>query len=310
MKPLGCFLWRHFFNILLLNVSFGSRTRDRREFYPGSYGGQNGNNGFTQNQLMQNRVMQNQFSQMQSTGQQMFASPGMRMGQGQAQGQMLGGNVRNTVKMGEKRVDCDDGETGLEMDWDGSPVNYTCYSPTTPILPNPKLKHSKTCEVLASDYFPQHFCMTTEIHYPEAVPRYGNHRPIWPVFGEYKFVPAQRWLHNIEHGAVVMLYHPCAHHSLVEKLRKLVTGCLRKHIISSSNLVSEERPLVLVAWGCRLEMAWVDTVEVTEFIRSKALKGPEGTYPKEGQYTVGLLKAAEIPEGSTIEDSVICPNNI
>ena len=34
-----------------------------------------------------------------------------------------------------------------------------------------------------------------------------------------KFVPAQRWLHNIEHGAVVMLYHPCTHPILVQQLR-------------------------------------------------------------------------------------------
>jgi len=26
----------------------------------------------------------------------------------------------------------------------------------------------------------------------------GDHRPVWPKFGEYIFVPPQRWLHNIE----------------------------------------------------------------------------------------------------------------
>ena len=97
-----------------------------------------------------------------------------------------------------------------------------------------------------------------------------------------RFVPAQRWLHNIEHGAIVMLYHPCTHHTLVEKLRSLVKGCIRyvhrqdtsfislycaqpfirKHIISPSTLVSETRPLVLVGWGCRLEMGEVDEQEV------------------------------------------------
>jgi len=292
--------------LLLLDCNYGIGNRLRPQFYPGGYGGQGSDeNLYTQNQVMQNRVMQNQFSQMQNSGRQLFSSPQMR-----TEGQMLTGNVRNSVKMGEKRDDCDDGETELQVDWDGSPVNYTCYSPTNPILPNQGLEHLTTCEELPSDYFPQHFCMTTEVNYNETIPRYGNHRPIWPVFGEYKFVPPQRWLHNIEHGAVVMLYHPCAHHSMVEGMRKLLTGCLRKHIITASNQVSEERPLVLVAWGCRLELSWVDTFTITEFIRSRALKGPEGTYPKEGQYKVGLLKAAEIPEGSSIEDSVLCPNHV
>ena len=107
-----------------------------------------------------------------------------------------------------------------------------------------------------------------------------NPRLRWALPG--RFVPAQRWLHNIEHGAIVMLYHPCTHHTLVEKLRALVKGCIRyieestyvclylfivhnfvrKHIISPSTLVSETRPLVLVGWGCRLEMGEVDEHEV------------------------------------------------
>lgn len=57
-----------------------------------------------------------------------------------------------------------------------------------------------------------------------------NPRLRWPLPG--RFVPAQRWLHNIEHGAIVMLYHPCTHHTLVEKLRALVKGCIR-YIVES-----------------------------------------------------------------------------
>merc|ERR1712192_122261 len=125
------------------------------------------------------------------------------------------GDQHGRVMMGEKRVDCDDGATMLEVDWDGSPANYTCYSPTNPLLPRgtePLLE----CDQLADDYQPQHFCMNSPIHYSDNVPTHGDHRPIWPKFGEYRFVPAQRWLHNIEHGAIVMLYHPCTHHTLVE----------------------------------------------------------------------------------------------
>ena len=172
-----------------------------------------------------------------------------------------------------------------------------------------------------------------------------NPRLRWALPG--RFVPAQRWLHNIEHGAIVMLYHPCTHHTLVEKLRALVKGCIRyvestyvylylfivhnfvrKHIISPSTLVSEMRPLVLVGWGCRLEMGQVDehevpmsmlmpifswdsetlvnlwhivwwsfiwtmtmmqitviSFQVVDFIKKHGLNGPEGKYPKEGQYT-------------------------
>ena len=42
-----------------------------------------------------------------------------------------------------------------------------------------------------------------------------------------RFVPVQRWSHNVEHGAVVMAYNPCLNPDTVDRLRKLVTGCIR-----------------------------------------------------------------------------------
>ena len=55
-------------------------------------------------------------------------------------------------------------------------------------------------------------------------------------------------------------------------------------------------------------MSTVDKDEVIKFIREKGLKGPEGTYPKEGQYVYGLKELAVPPKGSDIKDSVLCPN--
>ena len=51
----------------------------------------------------------------------------------------------------------------------------------------------------------------------------------------------------------------------------------RKHIISPSPALSEERPLALVAWGCRLLMAEVEPDKVKQFIRRRGLQGPEVT---------------------------------
>ena len=124
--------------------------------------------------------------------------------------------------------------------------------------------------------------MNSPISYPHPIPTHGNHRPIWPKFGEYKFVPPQRWLHNIEHGSVVMLYHPCTHPETVEALRRLVTGCIRKHIITPHTNMPEDRPLALVAWGCRMMMSEVEESKVIKFIREKALKGPEVWQVKAG----------------------------
>lgn len=101
--------------------------------------------------------------------------------------------------------------------------------------------------------------MHEKISYNELLPTFGDHRPLWPKFGEYRyfncifpllaalianfirFVPKERWLHNIEHGAVIMLYDPCAINFEVEKLKKIVKSCIKKHIITPTTFLSQER---------------------------------------------------------------------
>lgn len=72
----------------------------------------------------------------------------------------------------------------------------------------------------------------------------GSHRPLWAVYGEYQFLPRQRWIHNLEHGAVVMLYHPCANKNQVQLLKKIVKMCLYRHIITPYNLLTPERVII------------------------------------------------------------------
>lgn len=214
---------------------------------------------------------------------------------------------KHGVVMGVTNHNCDDGETNLNIDWDFSPVNYTCYTPKSPFRVQGSLQPVEKCANIPPKYSPLHKCMDVPIEYNTTLPTYQNHRPLWPVFGEYQFVPRQRWLHNIEHGAIVLLYHPCAEPILVHRLRKLVTGCIRKHVITPYTLLTEDRPLALLAWGCSLEMATVDTASVKQWIKDHGLHGPEGNYAKEGQYTVGLIKKAKPPPGSDIHDKVLCP---
>lgn len=53
------------------------------------------------------------------------------------------------------------------------------------------------------------------------------------------------------------------------------------------------QPLALVAWGCRLQMAAVDDRAAMNFIQTRAHRGPEGTYTKEGQYDLRLLASGK-----------------
>lgn len=224
---------------------------------------------------------------------------------------------KHGVKMGVPNGNCDDAKTNLFVDWCDENIDlpecaqyYTCYTPNRPLLPNEALQpeYHSDMDSLPENYSPRHFCMDKKLTYKDALPTYGDHRPLWPKFGEYVYVPPQRWLHNIEHGAVVMLYHPCAHPATVRELKRLVKGCLRKHVVAASPAVPVDRPLALISWGHRMTMAHVEEEKVVDFIRKYAKHGPEGDLPKEGQYTLALLELAKAPPGSDYEDPVLCPN--
>ncbi|ODM94634.1 Tumor protein p53-inducible protein 13 [Orchesella cincta] len=205
-------------------------------------------------------------------------------------------SIRRTIGfsiMGVSNSLCDDAKSNLTVDWNLSPINYTCFHPETRFPRSFDAEPLLECDNLPPKYVPGHVCMDQEIDYTDPIPTHGDHRPLWPKFGEYMFVPRQRWLHNIEHGAVVMLYHPCAYPSEVNRLRTIVKGCVGKHVITPSTLLTPERPLALVAWGCRLLMSAVDDEMAMKFIQARAHKGPEGTYTKEGQYELWLLNEAK-----------------
>ncbi|CAD6234640.1 GSCOCG00002030001-RA-CDS [Cotesia congregata] len=207
----------------------------------------------------------------------------------------------DNTQMG-KIPQCDDGKNLLEVDWDGSPINYTCFS--RKIIPSNEIHPELYCEKIPKLYSARHACMNESIDYDDKIPMYGTHRPVWPVYGEYKFVPKQRWIHSLEHGAIVMLYHPCANKNQVNLLRKLVTQCLRRHIITPYAELDEARPFALVTWGCRLTMSTISPYIVRNFILTKALHGAETT-PKDGEFNEGLMQKAKTV--SDENDSKLCP---
>lgn len=133
----------------------------------------------------------------------------------------------------------------------------------------------------------------------------GSHRPVWPVYGEYTYVPVQRWLHNLEHGAIVAVYHPCVNKRQLDEFRKLVKSCLYRHIITPYEILGAERPFALIAWGRSLEMSVVDHELVIGFIRMRALQGPE-KMSKNGQYNRDIIEQAKIV--SDADDNNLCPH--
>ena len=70
-----------------------------------------------------------------------------------------------------------------------------------------------------ADFGGQHVELAKAITYAESPPLSGQHRDVWPRWGEYRYLPPQRYLHNLEHGSVAILYNPCAPQSLIDQLR-------------------------------------------------------------------------------------------
>uniref|UniRef100_A0A0M3I582 DUF3105 domain-containing protein n=1 Tax=Ascaris lumbricoides TaxID=6252 RepID=A0A0M3I582_ASCLU len=144
--------------------------------------------------------------------------------------------------MGVRSV-CDDAKTNLRVDWDERDFSqFTCFE-DHPWMKSDDFEpiHLTIPGLDPTKDIVWHKCMNETIFYNDWPPVRGDHRPNWAVYGEYLFLPPQRWLHNLEHGAIVMLYHPCADSDEVDKLRRIVRACLYRHIITPYNLLQPQR---------------------------------------------------------------------
>ena len=116
-------------------------------------------------------------------------------------------DAKHGVKMGVPDGGCDDAKTSLEVDWNENSVNYTCFYPTKPFLPDANIESLMHCDNVPPNFYPsesifqtnsyavqniwdfgfsEHHCMNEQITYKELLPTYGDHRPLWPKFGEYR----------------------------------------------------------------------------------------------------------------------------
>ncbi|PAA85024.1 hypothetical protein BOX15_Mlig002400g2, partial [Macrostomum lignano] len=204
-------------------------------------------------------------------------------------------------------------QTHLELDWDGSDdSNFTC-------TPSRRQAFEAESEARAAAAKPEfhlsepakplhHRCTSQAISYDKRLPTSGPHRPLWPVWGRYIYVPAQRWLHSLEHGGIVGLYHPCAPAEQVEAFADAIAGCLRRHVIAADGVrLRPDRPFALLAYRNKVLMANYDRGTVESFILSHALRGPERT-PRQGQYSLGLVTPAS--NVTDYQDSILCPGRV
>ncbi|KAK0416057.1 hypothetical protein QR680_012270 [Steinernema hermaphroditum] len=215
-----------------------------------------------------------------------------------------------TGPMMGQQTQCDDGQSNLDVDW-----NQMDYTQFTCASDNRWEANSKVQSVYyeipnfnAKTDVVGHKCMNEKIFYSDVPPLRGDHRPNWPMYGEYLYVPPQRWLHNLEHGSIILLYHPCVDESELNRLRRLVTGCVYRHIVTPYSKLNYEYPLHLVAWGAKLMMNTVDEQAVVNFIRKHTHVAPEDI-SRQGVYNYFLINPAKPVGNSTIDDLHPCPKH-
>jgi hypothetical protein len=113
-----------------------------------------------------------------------------------------------------------------------------------------------------------HVAEGTPVAYQANPPASGPHYPVWARYKEHtQAVPRPYWVHNLEHGAIVLLYRPDAPSAAVAELRQAFSALPndpacghRRALLTPDPLLPQ--PVAAVAalhvlTGERLDPSWV-----------------------------------------------------
>ncbi|XP_078404146.1 uncharacterized protein tp53i13 [Cetorhinus maximus] len=200
------------------------------------------------------------------------------------------------------RAPCDTGQINLQMDLPPA-EELVCPGPTWPL---PEVVIPSVAKVYPEQESVR-VCVGERIEYNKQIPNSGMYRPIWATYGEYLYVPPQRWVHNLQRGGIAFLYHPCVHPQLKEELSLLARACMYKHIITPHLNLSQQWPLALVAWGTSLEMSRINLAEAVTWLRESVNLGRNTEMKDDGAYNYLLICKAKLASDNS--DRVVCPEN-
>ena len=116
---------------------------------------------------------------------------------------------------------------------------------------------------------------------PTSGPHYGTWYPSYGVLTEP--VDPRLWVHNLEHGAVVLLYNcPQGCPDLVQQIRELHTSLPRGRNAETGvprmlamPYTDMDSRIAVVAWGWLLALDQFDATQITKFYDARIDRGPE-----------------------------------
>ena len=125
--------------------------------------------------------------------------------------------------------------------------------------------------------YDQRYHVTEPIDYADMPPAGGPHHPCWADFGTHaEAVPDERWVHNLEHGAVVALYR-CdeACESPPADLQEWAATIGPWTVVTPYDPMTS--PYAVLAWQYRLQTSCFDEEAFRAFYEAYVDQAPEST---------------------------------
>ena len=117
-----------------------------------------------------------------------------------------------------------------------------------------------------------HVAEGSAIAYQANPPASGTHYPVWARYREHAAaLPRGYWVHNLEHGAIVLLYRPAAPAAAIQELRQALAAlpndpaCGHKRALMTPDPLLPRAQVAAVAAqrvliADRLDPAWIRAV--------------------------------------------------
>jgi hypothetical protein len=181
----------------------------------------------------------------------------------------------------------------------GAPASEAPEAPRAPEPPPPEEPVAAACGAPVATSKPStsadHIPDDQPLSWEDSPPSSGAHRARWARWGAYTYLSPARWLHNLEHGGVAILYDPCLPEADVATLRAWANarpddemGPFRWVLTPYPGL---ETPVALVAWEETLLLpCWraSDVEAALAFLATHYRTAPED-FPFDGGYDRGWL---------------------
>jgi hypothetical protein len=143
----------------------------------------------------------------------------------------------------------------------------------------PEVVSTRGCDACGGDCelqelaYDQRYHATGGVDYVDVPPAGGPHDPCWADFGVHAEPLAdERWVHNLEHGAVVLL-HDCA--TCDDDVAALEAFAAGHEWALSTPYPALDAPFALVAWEVRATMGCWDPEFTAAFYDEHRDRAPE-----------------------------------